>query len=186
MNHLRTRFSCPGEPGHLSQTSMAASRTEQDRAGLANHDGSSDRHLPCFGCSPHLAGCLRQSERVWDNRTRIARGAALCKATSEGAQLRVPGSTFSTSAAIVPSAAMTAAGDSGSSGDPRSYARHVAASCKRPRSAGARPRAALLLVSTARRSSPASSPHWRRTPTCCDRAATDRGSLDRVACRSPA
>ena len=50
---------------------------------------------------------------------------------------------------------------------PKDSVRPAAASCVRPRSAGARPRAALLAARTARRPSLASSPPWPSTPTSC-------------------
>jgi hypothetical protein len=120
-----------------------------------------------FGALPRLAGCLRQSERVWDKGVVARREAEPCKAISEGENRQDRGSTFSMSASSQPSAARAADGVSGSSASPRNAVRPAAGRCARPRNAAGRPRPALSAAGSARRRSPLSSPPWPSGLMCC-------------------
>ena len=149
----------------------ARSRTERWSARLGatkpsrHHCGASGCRLPCFGPSPLPCRQSRRERTSWD--VPLSEGGSALQGHIRRRDRRDRGSTSSMSAATAPSAAGTVASASGSSGAPRISVRPAAVSFVRPRSAGVRPRAALPLARTARRPSPASSPPWPSTPTCC-------------------
>jgi hypothetical protein len=137
---------CPRQPSHtLNDGALSGRHTD-----LAHHSGASGRHLPCFRGSPPPCWPSR-AERTCPIERPFSKEAAPCKATSEDAARRDRGSTSSTSAITVPSAAKVAGSASGSNAAHVRSVRPVAGSCVRPRSAAARPRAALPAARTARR-----------------------------------